>query len=111
MSLRLFLGQNRGKIFGTALILQVKTDNTGTSTDTQFTIPTTGSGYYYKIERCDSEGAVLETFRGVQGNIILEWDSAGTYIVKLYTNAAGRGFPRIYFNNEGDKDKLIGVYK
>ena len=91
------------------LTLKVKTDNVGTSNDNQFTIPTTGGGYDYKVERCDESGNVLETLENQTGNVTLTWDSAGTYLVKIYPQLDGSGFPRIYFNNQYDKSKLIGV--
>ena len=36
-------------------IITVKTDNTGASADTEFTIPTTGTGYNYNVD-CDNDG-------------------------------------------------------
>ncbi len=36
-------------------VITVKTDNPGTSSSTQFTIPTTGSGYNYNVD-CNNDG-------------------------------------------------------
>jgi surface protein len=78
--------------------LEVKTDNVGTSGSTQFTIPTTGAGYNYRIQTS------AQTLTGQTGNVTLTWPSAGTYEVKISGN-----FPRIYFNNGGDRRKLLKV--
>lgn len=96
----------------TPLTFKVKTDNAGTSNDNQFTIPTAnvfGVIYNYKVERCDAVGTVLETLENQSGSITLTWDSAGTYLVKIYPKSDGSGFPRLYFNDRYDKSKLIGV--
>ena len=37
------------------LVITVKTDNAGSSSDTQFTIPTNGGGYNYNVD-CDDDG-------------------------------------------------------
>jgi surface protein len=82
----------------TDFIMLVKTDNTGTSEDNQFIIPTTGSGYDYEVETSE------QLLSNQTGNVTLEWGSAGTYEVRI------RGtFPRIYFNNIGDRLKLLEV--
>ena len=79
-------------------IIEVKTDNTGTSGSTQFTIPTTGTGYNYKIQTS------AQTLTGQTGNVTLTWPSAGTYEIKISGN-----FPRIFFNNTGDRRKILKV--
>jgi len=76
----------------------VKTDNTGTSNNNQFTIPTTGGGYNYTVE---TEEQLLT---GRTGDTTLEWASAGTYWVRITGD-----FPRIFFNNSGDRLKLLEV--
>ena len=81
----------------TRLVFSVKTDNAGTSGTNQFTIPTTGSGYSYDIETSDGQ-----TITGNTGNTTITFPSAGTYDVFI-TGA----FPQFYFNNGGDKLKLI----
>ena len=78
-----------------------KTDNPGTSCSTCITIPTTGVGYNYDVD-WENDG-VYDDF-DVTGNIEHDYGSAGTYTVAI------RGdFPRIYFNNEGDKDKIMNI--
>ena len=88
-------------------IITVKTDNPGTSSDLQFTIPTTGVGYNYNVD-CDGDGTDEATAQA--GNYTCNYAVAGTYTVKIKDNTgAGTGFPRIYFNNAGDKDKLLSI--
>jgi surface protein len=77
----------------------VKTDNAGTSGSDQFTIPTTGGGYNYDVDWGDST-----TSSGVTGNITHTFPSAGNYVVKITGS-----FPRIVFNNTGDRLKLLEV--
>jgi surface protein len=82
----------------TDFIMLVKTDNTGTSEDNQFIIPTFGSGYDYQVETSE------QLLSNQTGNVTLEWGSAGTYEVRI------RGtFPRIFFNGLGDRLKLLEV--
>jgi hypothetical protein len=81
----------------TRLVFSVKTDNAGTSASNQFTIPTTGSGYSYDIETSDGQ-----TITGLTSGTTITFPSAGTYDVFI-TGA----FPQFYFNNGGDKLKLI----
>jgi len=83
--------------FGDRLVFSVKTDNAGTSASNQFTIPTTGTGYSYDIETSDGQ-----TITGLTSGTTITFPSAGTYDVFI-TGA----FPRFYFNNGGDKLKLI----
>jgi len=88
-------------------VITVKTDNPGPSSNTQFTIPTGGSGYNYNVD-CNNDGtdeAVAQT-----GNYTCNYGAAGTYTVRIKDNSgAGTGFHRIYFNNGGDKDKLLTI--
>jgi surface protein len=85
-------------------IMLIKTDNAGTSSSTQFTIPTTGAGYDYNVDWGDGN-----TNTGVTGNITHTYSSAGNYVVKISENAGAGSFPRIYFNYGGDKLKLLEI--
>ena len=76
-----------------------KTDNSGTSNDDQITIPTTGTGYDYTINWGDGNSDT-----NVSGDITHTYASAGTYTVEISGD-----FPRIYFNNTGDKDKILTI--
>ena len=54
-------------------VITVKTDNPGTSADTQFTIPTTGGGYNYNVD-CDNDGT--DEVTGATGNYTCDYGSA-----------------------------------
>jgi hypothetical protein len=84
----------------TRFIITVKSDNAGTSATDQFTIPTIGAGYLYDVETSDGYTAT-----GITGNHTITFPSgAGTYDVFISGD-----FPRIYFNNTGDKLKILSV--
>lgn len=70
-----------------------------TTTNESITVPTTESGYNYVIDWGDG---TIES--GFTGNATHEYATSGTYTVKITGD-----FPRIYFNNSGDKDKLLSV--
>ena len=82
-------------------ILKVKTDNTGTSNDNQFTLPLRVlESYDFIVDWGDSS---IETITE-SSNVTHIYPSVGEYYIKI------RGiFPAIYFNNTGDKLKLIDV--
>ena len=78
-----------------------KTDNPGSSNDLSITIPTTSTGYRYDVD-WENDGT-YDDF-AVTGDITHEYRKAGTYTVSI------RGaFPRIYFNNSGDRQKIITI--
>jgi len=88
-------------------VITVKTDNAGTSSPTEFAIPTTGSGYNYNVD-CNNDST--DEIIGATGNYTCTYASAGTYTVTIKNNSTvGTGFPRIYFANGGDKDKLLTI--
>jgi len=88
-------------------VIEVKTDNEGTSSDTQFTIPTTGIGYNYNVD-CNNDG--VDDATSVSGAYTCNYNAAGTYTIRIKDNSgAGTGFPRIYFNNGGDRLKLLEI--
>ncbi len=70
-----------------------------TTPNESITIPTTGGGYNYSVDWGDGN---VDT--GLTGSAIHTYTSAGTYTVKISGD-----FPRIYFNNSGDKDKILAV--
>ena len=77
-----------------------KTDNPGVSGPNQITIPTfPGETYNYTIDWGDG---TMDT--GVTGSITHTYTAAGIYTVTI----SGQ-FPRIYFNNGGDRQKLLTV--
>lgn len=95
---------------GQAFITTWKTDNPGSSTDTQIAIPTTGTGYDYNIVWTEvGVPSNTGTINNITGDVTIDFPSAGTYRVEI----TGQ-FPRIYFNAASyrpDKDsrKLLTV--
>ena len=87
-------------------IISVKTDNNGTTSDTEFFIPTKlEESYNYNVD-CDNDG--INEATGVDGNYTCEYSSAGTYQIAIQDNTQDKtGFPRIYFNNEGTAKRLF----
>ena len=79
-----------------------KTDNTGTSNDNQITIPTTGGGYNFQVNWGD--GTIQNIIGG--NNPTHTYATPGTYTVSITGD-----FPRIYFDNGGDKQKLLTIEK
>ncbi len=67
-----------------------------TTNGESITIPTTGTVYSYNVDWGDAT-----TSTGQTGNATHVYTTAGTYTVQI-TGA----FPRIYFNNAGDKAKI-----
>jgi len=78
-----------------------KTDNPGTSSSTSITIPTTGAGYNYDVD-WNNDGTFDEF--GLTGSVTHDFVTAGTYTIRIQG-----AFPRIYFNNGGDKQKILDV--
>ncbi len=85
----------------TDFVITVNTAKVGTSTATQFTIPTTGSGYNYKVD-CNNDGVYEATAQTT--NYTCNYASAGTYTIRI-----GGTFPRIFFNDSGDKLKITQI--
>ena len=81
--------------------IKIKTDNLGTSSDTQFEIPTTGDGYLYNVD-CDNDG--VDEDSNVTGNYTCNYVTAGEYTISISGT-----FPQIYFINEKDKRKLLEI--
>ena len=89
-------------------IITVKTDNFGTSANNQFTIPTMpGLTYNYNVD-CDNDG--VDDNAGMTGDTTCVYPVAGTYTIVIKDNTGTKeGFPAIYFNNSGDKNKLLNI--
>ena len=82
-----------------------KTDNPGTSESNQITIPTTGTGYNYTVSWMNVNDPTIVGEAGTfNGPGTVTFPSAGTYQVSISGD-----FPRIYFNNGGDKEKILSV--
>jgi len=80
-------------------IITVKTDNAGTSATDKFTLPTTGTGYNYDITT--SDGQVIT---GLTSGTTITFPTAGEYDIFI-----SGSFPQCYFNNTGDKLKLLDI--
>ena len=78
-----------------------KTNNAGVTGSTSIGIPTTGSGYDCRIFWGDG---TVTIHQGTPGRIDHDYRNAGTYQVKIEGT-----FPRIYFNNSGDKLKILSI--
>ena len=86
----------------TSFISTWKTDNPGDSDSTSITIPTHPSGTYAYDVDWNNDG-IFDEFQ-ITGNVTHDFGSAGSYTIRI------KGlFPRIYFNNTGDKEKLIDI--
>jgi hypothetical protein len=86
-----------GGAVSTDFIITIKTDNSGTSLDTQFTFPiTTGT--------CDIDWGDGNTSLGVSGNQTHTYSVAGTYDISVTG-----GLTRTRIANGGDPLKLIDV--
>ena len=82
------------------------TENPGTSASNQITIPGAGGGYNYEIywENTASSTIYGTTSLITTSSYTLTFPEPGIYEVQL-----SGAFPRIYFNNTGDKDKILQV--
>ena len=85
--------------------IKIKTDNNGTSSDTQFEIPTTEGVYHYNYRvDCNDDG--IDEATGMTENYICNYPNIGEYTISI------KGiFPQIYFNDEKDTEKLLSVEK
>ncbi|MEK6155566.1 BspA family leucine-rich repeat surface protein [Flavobacteriaceae bacterium 3-367] len=70
-----------------------------TSANEQITIPTTGTGYNYTVDWGDGQSSAGQT-----GNASHSYSTAGEHTVTITGT-----FPRVFFNNRGDKDKIRAV--
>ncbi|MEQ1747189.1 MAG: BspA family leucine-rich repeat surface protein, partial [Saprospiraceae bacterium] len=97
----LFLLPSAALAQASAFITTWNTANPGSSNTTSITIPTTGAGYNYEVD-WDNDGTYDQS--GITGSVTHDFGAAGTYTIRI------RGsFPRIYFNNGGDRRKLLDI--
>ena len=81
--------------------ITIDTTKAGSANDT-FVLPTTEAGYDAYVDWGD--GGAEQNITGTPGNVSHTYAAPGSYQVKI------RGtFPRIYFNNAGDKLKLMTI--
>ena len=71
-----------------------------TTANEEITIPTTGTGYSYTVDWGDGTSDTTS----YTGDASHTYAAIGEYDVKITGT-----FPRIYFNNTGDKDKIIAI--
>ena len=77
----------------------------GASGPTQISIPTTGGGYNYDIQWVSvGDATVTGSLTGQTGDVTITFPAAGIYMVSITGD-----FPRIYFNDTGDKEKILTV--
>ena len=87
-------------------IIEVKTDNAGTSNDNQFQF--TGAEGNYNVVAKQSN-VIVETFDNLSGEETLTFaNGAGTYILEV-TPKEANPFNRIRFNDNGDKSKAKDI--
>lgn len=70
-----------------------------TQANESITIPTTGLGYDYTVDWGD-----YHIVEGFTGDATHYYRQPGIYAIKITGD-----FPRIFFNNQGDKDKVLSV--
>jgi len=88
-----------------AFIIEVKTDNAGTSNDNQFQF--TGAVGDYDVVAKQND-IVVATFNDLSGQQTITLPSSGIYYLEI-TPKSTNGFNRIAFDNGGDKDKIIDI--
>ena len=84
----------------------IKTDNAGTSNDDQFTLPLISTGNYdFNIEWGDGSSDSITTFNDPA--LTHTYATAGTYTILI----TGNLFEYIYFNNSGDRLKMLEILR
>ena len=91
-----------GGVFNNAFIIEVKTDNAGTSNDNQFQFMGAEGDYDVVAKQND---IIVQTFSDLSDAATITFaNGAGTYVLEI-TPKATNGFNRIKFNGSGDEDK------
>lgn len=87
----------------TALELKIRTDHPGSSASHQFRLPLNpGCAYDFTVFWGDATSQVVTT----TSSPMHTYAAAGTYTIQIIENVTG-GFPAIFFNDAGDKLKLL----
>lgn len=98
-------GGIEGGIDPAAFALVIDTDQTGSSSNLQFTLPlNTSYSYDFSIEWGD--GNITSSTNN--DSLTHTYSSNGIYTIQIVDNVDD-GFPTIYFNNGGDKDKVLAL--
>ena len=89
-------------------IIQVQTDLSGPSADTEFLIRTSPSlTYKYNVD-CDNDSNFEGL--GVTGDFLCIYQGPDEYTIRIEDDMGdGTGFPRVYFNNVGDQKKIVDI--
>lgn len=95
----MFIANQFDAIYDSSFITTWQTDNYGESNSTSITIPTYGQGYSYKVD-WDNDGT-FDQF-DLNGSVTHDFGIPGKYTIRIQGS-----FPRIYFNNKGDAQKII----
>ncbi|WP_422105428.1 BspA family leucine-rich repeat surface protein [Winogradskyella sp.] len=86
-------------------VMTWQTDNPGDSSDTSITIPTfLGETYNYQVDWSYDGVTFNVEDANVTGDITHDYGTPGTYTV-----AISGTFPRIYFDDGGDHDKILTI--
>lgn len=75
------------------------------ATGNTFALPCSGSGYNAVVDWGDGKSEIIS---GTPGSVSHTYGSTGPYVVSIKERVPG-GFPLIYFNNGGDKLKVIDI--
>ena len=108
MRLGFGLGLEYSKLSGggsgyNAFIIEVKTDETGTSNDNQFQF-TGAQGDYNVVAK--QGGVIVESFNDLSDEETITFaNGAGTYTLEVNAKEVD-GFTGMRFNNSGDKEKI-----
>ena len=100
-----FRGNGMGVSGFRPFIIEVKTDNAGTSNDNQFQF-TGALGDYDVLAK--QGGVIVETFNDLSDEATITFATAGIYDLEVFPKASN-GFDRIRFDNIGDKLKALDV--
>jgi surface protein len=92
-----------GGVFNNAFIIEVKTDNTGTSNDNQFQF--TGAEGDYDVVAKQND-IVVANFNDLSNQETITLPSAGIYDLEVFPKASN-GFNRIQLDNNGDRQKIL----
>jgi hypothetical protein len=91
-----------------SFVMKVDTTKAGSASDT-FVLPLRGAGYNITIKWGDGTSTdYVGGTANVNHNITKVYAASGEYIVEVIRNTP-TGFPTIYFNNSGDRLKLMDV--
>ena len=92
-----------------SFVFNVKTDNTGTSNNDQFTLPLVSTFNILTASVDWGDGNTNLISSSAQANKTHTYSSAGTYTVKMTQTTGTVGIKGFKFNNGGDKLKILNV--